>query len=285
MRTGRWSRTLAALAAIFVLLAALPAQAIDVSVTATVPSPIPPEPPPTAVIFKGIAYPSSTVTIQKDGVTAVQVPADPQARFDITVGSLSAGTYTFGVFATDSLSRQSPTSSFTVTLTTGTTVTITGIFLGPTIVADRTSLTFGETVTVFGATSPSSTVHVFVSSDEEREYTTTAGTDGLWTKQLFADDLKAGDHVARSKAEESGGMISEFSNSVAFTVASITDPDAGYIDADINKDKEVNIIDFSILLFYWQQKNPANARADINHDSTVNIIDFSVMLYFWTGQK
>lgn len=285
MRTGRSFRILVALAAFFVFLVSLPAQAIDVSVTATVPSPTPPEPPPTAVIFKGIAYPSSTVTIQKDGVTAVQVPADSQARFDITVGSLSAGTYTFGVYATDSLGRQSPTSSFTVTLTLGTTVTITGVFLGPTIVADRTLLTLGETVTVYGATSPSSTVHVFVASDEEREYTTRAGTDGLWTKQLFANDLQAGAHTARSKAEDPEGMISEFSNSVAFTVASSTDPDAGFIDADINKDTKVDIIDFSILLFYWQQKNPSNARADINHDSTVNIIDFSVMLYFWTGQK
>lgn len=285
MRTGRRFRILVTLVAFFVLFAGNPTQALDISVTATVPSPIPPEPPPTAVIFKGIAYPSSTVTIQKDGVTVVQVPADPQARFDITVGSLSAGTYTFGVYATDSLSRQSPSSSFTVTLTTGTTVTITGIFLGPTIVADRTSLSLGETVTVFGATSPSSTVHVYVASDEEREYTTKAGTDGLWTKQLFADDLQTGDHVARSKAEDPEGLISEFSNSVAFTVASVTNPNAGYIDADINMDGNVDIIDFSILLYYWLQRNPANARADINHDSTVNIIDFSVMLYFWTGQK
>lgn len=284
MRTGSMFRTLTALVVVFGFAFGTAAQAIDVNVSATVASPTPPE-NPTAVIFKGIAYPSSTVTIQKDGVTAAQVPADPQARFEVSVGSLAAGTYTFSIFSVDAVSRQSPTSSFTVTLTTGTTVTITGIFLGPTIVADRTSLTLGETVTVFGATSPTSTVHVYVASETEREYTTTAGTDGLWTKQLFADDLQAGSHTARSKAEDPNGMISEFSNTVAFTVASITDPDAGFIDADINKDTKVDIIDFSILLFYWQQRTPANARADINHDGTVNIIDFSVMLFFWTDTK
>jgi len=272
-----------ALVVIFSLALALPVHAIDVTVSATVPSPTPPEPPPTAVIFKGITYPQSTVTVRKDGVTAAQVSADSQARFEISVGSLAAGTYTFGVFAADVLGRQSPTSSFTVTLTLGTTVTISRIFLGPTIVADRTSLTLGETVTVFGATSPSSTVHIYVASGTEKEYTTTAGTDGLWAKQLFANDLQTGTHTARSKAEDSGGMISEFSNSVIFTVAG--NPTESFNKSDLNLDGEVNIVDFSILLFYWGRQNATHPRVDINKDGVVNIVDFSIMLYYWTGQK
>lgn len=282
MRTGSWLRTLVALAAIFALAGSLPAAALDVTVSATVESATPPETPPTAVVLRGIAYPSSTVTILKNGVVAAQVPADPQAKFDVTVGSLAAGSYTFGVYGTDADSRNGPTANFTVTLTTGTTVTITGIFLGPTISADRTSLKPGETITLLGTTSPSSAVHVYVSSTEEKQFDTQASGSGGWSRKILASDLAAGAHTARSKAVEQDGDISAFSDTVTFTVASTTPPAETFLDADINRDKSVDLIDFSILLYYWNQMKPLGPRADINHDGNVNIIDFSIMLFYWT---
>lgn len=256
----------------------------QITVTATVPSPIPPETPVTAVTLQGIAYPSSTVTVLKDSAVAVQVPADPQARFNITVGSLSAGSYTFGVYGTDADGRPGPTVNFTVTLTTGTTVTITGIFLGPTIAADKTLVSAGETLTLLGTTSPSSDVHVYVSSDAEQEFAAQASSTGAWSKQILASELNVGEHTARSKAEDPSGAVSEYSNSVAFSVASVADPDAGYLRADVNTDGRVDLIDFSILLFYWAQRNPNHPRVDINRDGVVNIIDFSIMLFYWTAK-
>ena len=280
MRTGRLLRTLVALAVIFSFAGAQPVSALDVTVSATVESTTPPETPPTAVTLQGIAYPSSTVTILKNGVVAVQVPADPQAKFNVTVGSLLAGSYTFGVYGTDADGRAGPVSNFTVTLTTGTTVTITGIFLGPTISADKTSLQPGETITLLGTTSPSSDVHVYVSSTEEKQFDTQATTNGGWTRKILASDLVAGTHTARSKAVEPGGDISAYSDTVTFTIASTTPPGPTYIDADINEDGAVDLIDFSILLYYWGQRNPARPRADINNDSVVNIFEFSVMHYY-----
>ncbi|MDP2789978.1 MAG: dockerin type I domain-containing protein [bacterium] len=284
MRTGSWLRTLVALAAVLVLAGAIPAAALDVTVSATVEGPAPPEAPPTAVVLKGIAYPSSTVTVLKNSVIAVQVPADPQAKFDVTVGSLAAGSYTFGVYGTDAAGRDGPVSNFTVTLTTGTTVTITGIFLGPTISADKTSLKPGETITLLGTTSPSSAVHVFVSSTEEKQFDTQAAGDGGWSRQILASDLVAGTHTARSKAVETSGEISAYSDTVTFTIASTTPTGPTYIRPDLNQDGKVDLIDFSILLYYWGQRNPNHPRVDINQDSVVNIIDFSIMLFYWTAK-
>lgn len=272
-------------AALLLACFSLPAKAdIVVSVSATVQSPTPPEPTATSVTFRGIAYPGSTVTIQQNGVTAVQVPADPQARFDVTLGGLTAGTYTFGVFGADQDGRDGPVSNFTLTLATGTSVTITGIFLGPTIAADKTQVRLGDTITVFGTTSPSSTVQIYVSSETETSSQVAANTTGAWSKQFQASDLHIGSHSVRSKATDPDGSVSEFSRSVAFQVAT-TELCAGKTKGDINCDGKVDLVDFSILLFYWNKRNPANARADINQDGTVNIIDFSVMLYFWTGTK
>jgi hypothetical protein len=261
------------------------ADSLDIiAVDATVPGQTPPDNPITAVVFKGIAYPSSTVTILKNGELAAAIPADPQARFDVTISNLTAGTYTFSVSGTDKDGRQGPAQNFAMTLTTGTTVTITGIFLGPTIEADKTQARLGETITLLGVTSPSSTVSVYVSSETQHSFDVTADGSGAWSKQFQANDLKIGNHEAKSKATDPDGSVSEFSNIVSFQIAT-SEKCADKTKADLNCDGQVDLIDFSILLYYWNQTKPANARADINTDNMVNIIDFSIMLYYWTGAK
>jgi len=50
--------------------------------------------------------------------------------------------------------------------------------------------------------------------------------------------------------------------------------------ADLNKDGRVNLIDFSILLFWWGKDDMC---CDQNQDGNVNIVDFSILLYYWTG--
>jgi hypothetical protein len=52
---------------------------------------------------------------------------------------------------------------------------------------------------------------------------------------------------------------------------------------DLNKDGKINIVDFSILMYFWNQTNPSNPCADINKDGIVNLTDFSIMLFWWTG--
>lgn len=51
--------------------------------------------------------------------------------------------------------------------------------------------------------------------------------------------------------------------------------------ADLNKDGKVNIVDFSILAYYWGQPNPK--KGDLNGDEIVNLKDFSLMVSRWTN--
>jgi hypothetical protein len=52
--------------------------------------------------------------------------------------------------------------------------------------------------------------------------------------------------------------------------------------ADFNNDCKVNLIDFSILK-YWYQKNNPPSGVDLNKDKKIDIVDFSIMAYYWTG--
>ena len=51
--------------------------------------------------------------------------------------------------------------------------------------------------------------------------------------------------------------------------------------ADLDCDDDVDIIDFSVM-YYWFDKNIPPSRVDLQGDGTVNIDDFSVMAHYWT---
>ncbi len=259
-------------------------QSQNVTVSAVVQDNTPPPPSPTVIKFRGIAYPSSLVTLLRDGSLLTTVPADPSARFDIELSNVTPGTSTFSLFSEDSQGRVGKTSNFTISVTQGTTTTVSGIFLGPTIATDKTSVRRGETISILGTTAPASEVTVFVLSTSETTYKVNAGSDGLYVLQLIADNLELGDHSAKSKAVAPTSEISVFSSPVAFTVVDQVTPDpcTGKRPGDLNCDGRVNLTDFSILLFYWKKTNPANPRADINSDGRVTIVDLSILLYWWT---
>ncbi len=51
---------------------------------------------------------------------------------------------------------------------------------------------------------------------------------------------------------------------------------------DLNNDKRVNLIDFSITAYWYKRPSPP-ATVDLNNDGKVNLVDFSIMAYYWTG--
>jgi hypothetical protein len=75
-----------------------------------------------------------------------------------------------------------------------------------------------------------------------------------------------------------GSSKSSFGKSVSFFIG--TGSPSGEVNTDINNDKKVNLVDFSIFLTHC---NTADPRSDFNRDGKVNLADFSIMLFNWTG--
>lgn len=261
-----------------------------VNITAEVPSP--PSPPPagggggyipspaeTKVIIQGKAYPLSSVTVLQDGKVVTTTIADAQANFKVEITNITAGVWTFGIWAEDEEGRKSITFNFTATITTGVTTTITGIFLPPTIELEETVLQKGETLNILGQTAPKSDISIFVNSPGEIVKKTKAETDGTWFYGFDTTVLEEGSHTTRAKATSPEELVSTFSHSLAFNIGKEI---ARIIrKADTSGDGKVNLVDFSILLYNWGI--PKNLSADLNDDGKVNLTDFSIMLYHWTG--
>jgi hypothetical protein len=177
------------------------------------------------------------------------------------------------------------TTQFALTLAEGSTTTFSNVFLAPTISGNKTSLSTEENITLSGVTIPNATVNLTVNSDPVL-FTTTSDANGNWSQIVQGLLLPAGTHTAQAQATSPSSLVSEQSSIITFTVTTPTiEPTqcTGKLDADINCDGFVDLIDFSIMLYYWNQTNPANDRADINNDTLVNEADFSILLFFWTG--
>jgi len=248
-----------------------------------------PSPPPsggggyvpreTKVIIKGRAYPNAEITLLKDGRVITTQKADNLANFRIEVKDITPGVWTFSLWAEDKEGRKSVTFSFTANVQKDMTTTISGIFLPPTIELSKTKLKKGEELDISGQTAPQSQVFTHIESPELIIKTATSTEEGDWEVEIDTGILEEGTHTTRAKAKTFDGLESSFSSVLAFYVGKeiheLICP-----GADLNKDGKVNLIDFSILLYWWGREDPC---ADQNQDGIVNLPDFSIMLYYWTG--
>ncbi|MFA6909482.1 MAG: dockerin type I domain-containing protein [Patescibacteria group bacterium] len=276
-----WGRTCLVLVLVLCILPLL-GRALDVSIGAVVPDRPPPETVDATVVFQGYSSPFSPVRILKDGTQAGTITSTAGSQFSLSI-TTAPGTYVFTVIARDARGMDSAPTNVTLNLIDGEQLTISDIFIAPTIGSDKTVYESGDSVILSGYTVPNSTVTLTVNSDPVI-YTLLAGANGLWSQAVAASGLDAGNHSAQAQAASGGSLLSEFSNLIQF---SIQGPPANACDtaiaADINCDTRVNLVDFSIMLYFWQQTNPANSRADINHNGRVDEPDFSIMLFYWTG--
>ena len=243
--------------------------------------------------MKERAYPAAELTVFKDGSVIATPTADLGGNWSLE-HAVTGGIYTFSIYATDKSNHRSITSSFTVSIPQNNTVTISDIVTAPTIGADKSQVKFGNDIKFFGYAYPASQINVTINSSHQIAEKTASDQFGFWNYNLNSGRVERGEHTTKSQTLTPDKLISPFSESLAFAVG---DRDIAFGNlptpaprmptckksGDINNDGKVNIIDFSIMLFFWNQRAPKNPCADVNQDGVVNLSDFSIMLFWWTG--
>lgn len=238
---------------------------------------------PTAITFSGRAYPLSKVTILRDGVIAITTIAGPDARFQVTLENLLEGNYTFAVYSEDASGRKSATFSFPLFITAGAATTVSGIFIAPTIDVDKSEVRQGDNINIFGIAAPSTDITISVHSNIEQFVQTQTDASGVYAYTFDTSPLELGTHNTKSKAK-TATTASEFGNPISFTVGNKNVPKDKVCGrrGDANKDCRVNIVDFSIMA-YWYTRADVPEEIDLNADGEVTIVDFSILAYNWTG--
>lgn len=260
---------------------------------------LPPPPPPpsggggggqlfTRAVITGYASPESKVFLLKDGQRFDEGLALSDGLFRFIVSDVATGNHLFGLYFEDSLSRVSSLFSFYIGLNFNVITYISDILLAPTL--DVTSLGDDEQPTsITGFTVPEGIVTLSIvdgvlnaTTTEETTTDTKGRYDFLLTDQVFAvgtykiivqstlDTLRSGENILEFIfGLDSKGKVIELRSTVCKAV-------------DYNTDSRVNIIDFSILLYWFERFNPPD-EIDLNNDNVVDLSDFSIMAYCWTG--
>ncbi len=238
------------------------------------------------VYFSGVAYPLSSVTLMRDGQFLSKTIAGPDARFQFDISNVTPGTYTYGVWSTDSRGVQSVTNSFSVAVTQGVGTVISGIYLPPTIDVDKSQVKRGDPITILGASSPNSQVSVLVHSSQELVKSTSSDRNGLWKYVLDTIELDYGSHDANARSKDVSGL-SPLSAAVTFIVGDTTmlkKQQSGFSAADINGDGKINAVDFSIMAYWYKRPlTSQGSKVDLNHDGKIDAKDFSILAYYWTS--
>ena len=241
---------------------------------------------PTSITFSGRAYPLSRVVLLKDGQEAINTLAGPDAKFSFTISNLNTGTYTFSILSEDSHGRRSTLFTIPVSITYGVSAVISGIFLAPTIDIDKQAVKKGDSITIFGETAPGSEVTISVHSSQEIIKQIQSDASGAYFYTLNTAVLEYGKHNAQSKAEiVTTNETAPYGKVLSFTVGDQTIEKTGScpdLRGDFNNDCKVNLIDFSILS-YWYKKTGYPAGMDLSGNGKIDFADFSILAYYWTG--
>jgi hypothetical protein len=241
---------------------------------------------PTSVTFSGRAYALSRVILLKDGQDTLNTVSGPDARFTFTISNLTAGTYTFSILSEDSRGRRSTLFTIPVAVSAGVASTISGVFLAPTIAIDKTTVKRGDPLTIFGETAPGSEVTIAVHSENKIFATTYADENGAYFYTINTSPLEYGKHITQSKAEiSSTNETTSYGKVLSFAVGTKNEnikDGCDLLQGDFNADCRVNIVDFSILAF-WYKKANFPQKHDLNSDNKISFVDFSILAYYWTG--
>lgn len=238
----------------------------------------------TQVNITGKAFPNSTVNIIEDGDVIGTVRANSSGDFTFAT-DVEPGTTSYGFWSRDADGNRSITLNTTFDVTQGAVTNVNGIFIPPTLVLSESSIPQGGTITFSGRTVPNVDVKAYIDG-ETRTQSVRSDTAGRWTMPFVATGLSQGSHTVKPRFEFlQGGKLTEsnFGQAVTFYIG--TPPPGGAISSsDLNRDGKVNLIDFSILIFWWGGAGgDSDPPADINGNGKVGLEDFSILLFNWTG--
>ena len=239
------------------------------------------------VIFNGRAFPASPVTLLKDGQIVASTAAGGDAMFQITLTDLSTGSYIFSVYTEDSKGNRTSLQSFPLTVTPNVTINVGGVFIAPTIAVDKSQVKRGDNIAIFGQSVGKGEVTIHVGSENEYFLKTTADKNGVYLYNFDTSVLENGQHSTKAKSAISG-EISDFGKAVGFLVGNLNVAAvAGVkksIKGDVNLDGKVNLIDFSIVAYWYKRPGlPKTIDDRLNGDGKINLVDFSILAFNWTG--
>ncbi len=237
--------------------------------------------PKTIVKFSGFAYPNALVTILQEGKEKTTIVADEKGVFSTTFEEKFDKSILYSLFAKDAKGQRSVLLNYPVVVYEGYLTHLSGIRFAPTIITDKAEVKAGDYLTISGYSLPNTEMQLFVEGNSKQVFFLESGNDGQYQITIPLLSMPKGEYTVyiNYKGDVRNSKLVRFvigENNVLSTELEVNVP------GDCNADSVINLVDFSVLAFWYQKSNPPIC-VDINKDKVVDLTDFSILAYFWTG--
>ena len=242
------------------------------------------------VAFVGKSYPGSTVTLLKDGQSVATAITNAKGDFQTTLSGLSGGNYIFSAYALDQKGVQSPLLGFPVTVGRGAVIKVSGISIAPSVYVASESVKQKDMLEMSGNGIPGTAVYAVIDNNPGISLDARIDGTGAYSAKLSMSTFAPGEHKIHLYTIDGGDLsglsralnITILANASVATSPAVLDENKGCKSADVNCDGRVNLVDLSVLLYWYKNPIPPS-RVDLNKDGIVNIVDFSILIYRWTA--
>lgn len=238
--------------------------------------------PQATIRISGFTAPTTFVSfIEGENVIGTDL-AGQLGIFSKVFTAMEPGTYSISLYGIDEDSRATSIVPLTINAPAYQTTTVSNLLLSPTIEINSTSIPQGAPIYATGSAYPGTSITLFTDTPL-RTYNASTSASGDWTTTISdTASYNPGDYRLYTLAQ-SGGLQSLTSRTIVFSITSASSSSSGTAcgnisQGDLNCDSDIDLTDFSILMFYWAT---TNATADINSDGVVNLTDFSILMYYW----
>ncbi len=235
--------------------------------------------------ISGYAASGMFITFTEGGSSIGTCVADDTGYFTQIFPGIAPTDHTILIYGVDQFNRTTPSALIEVYTRAYQMTEVSGIILPPTLELDKTEIVRGDSITISGRGTPGYLVKIST-EPPVNSYEQTVDENGDFSLVISdTGNMDFGDHKVYALVQDGLGTQSLFSVTLFFRVLDSEPPDGDEPDCDItrgdlNCDDNVDIVDFSILLYHWGTNS---GLADINYDSNVNLIDFSIMMFYWQG--
>lgn len=238
--------------------------------------------PKTSVRFSGLAYPKSEVFLLKEGKFQTFVTADDLGNFNITLEEKYSENVLYSLYAKDPKGNRSLLLNYPLVVYGGYVTYLSGIEFSPTINIDKSEVYFADSITVSGYGLSNTNVEIVISGKNKTTFNVLTKQDGSYSRSISVLGLEKGDYSIYTRYVDN----KKISNILRFIVGDSTkykNYELSNLPGDCNSDRVINLVDFSILAFWYKKSDPP-VCADANGDKIINLIDFSVLAFYWSGQ-
>lgn len=244
------------------------------------------------VVLSGVAYPLARLSLWRNGIEVGSYNAGLDAKFRINLIDLYPGWLNLTIYARDSEGTYSRPYSLPVWVTPAAVTAVDGIVISPTFAVGSSTIKQGQTVKFFGQSVPESQVMISVRPAVGGVISVRTDALGKYSYNWSSIGQLTGMYQVWASVSDRNGVKSEsLPSTLKITAVNEINGAESEIKqtgscwrlvADLNSDCKVDLVDFSILA-YWYKRSNVPARIDLQKNGVVDLADFSIMAYYWTS--